>query len=99
MSVYAQAPEYRLNYVLVCRYLGCEGPEYQNDDELRTRELVIRSHPEELKTLLIDAILLNSGPFRQTFPGLKLQPCDVYDEVVASRVKGVRISWRRNTGA
>jgi hypothetical protein len=25
MSVYAQAPEYRLNYVLVCRYLGCEG--------------------------------------------------------------------------
>jgi len=85
MSVYAQVPECRPNYVLVCRYLGCEGPEYENYDELRTRELVIPSHPEELKTLLIDAILLNSGPFTQTFPGLKLQSYDVHEGVVPSR--------------
>ena len=85
MSVYAQVPEYRPNYVLVCRYLGCEVPEYENYDELRTRKLVIRSHPDELKALLVDAILLNSGPFRQTFPGMNLQSYDVHDEVVASR--------------
>ena len=52
MSVYAQAPEYRLNYGLVCRYLGCEGPEYENDDELRTRELVIRCHPDKSEATL-----------------------------------------------
>ena len=86
MSVYAQVPEYRPNYVLVCRYLGCEVPEYENYDELRTRKLVIRSHPDELKALLVDAILLNSGPFRQTFPSLKLQSYDVHDEIVASRI-------------
>ena len=86
MSVYAQMTEYRPTYVLVCRYLGCEVPEYENHDELRMRELVVRSHPEEPEALLVDVLLLNSGPFRQTFPGLRLQFYDVHGEVVASRV-------------
>ena len=86
MSVYAQMTEYRPTYVLVCRYLGCEVPGYENHDELKTRELVVRSHPEEPEALLVDVLLLNSGPFRQTFPGLRLQFYDVHGEVVASRV-------------
>ena len=86
MSVYAQMTEYRPTYVLVCRYLGCEVPEYENHDELRTRQLVIRSHPEAPEALLVDVLLLNSGPFRRTFPGLRLQFYDVHGEVVASRV-------------
>ena len=86
MGVYAQRSEYRPTYVLVCRYLGCEVPEYKNYDELRTRELVIRSHPDEQEALLVDVLLLNSGPFRQAFPGLRLQFYDVRGEVVASRV-------------
>jgi predicted Zn finger-like uncharacterized protein len=86
MSVYAQMTEYRPTYVHACRYLGCEVPEYENHDELRTRELVIRSHPEEQQALLVDVLLLNGGPFRQTFPGLRLQFSDVHGEVVASRV-------------
>ena len=49
MSVYAQVHEYRPNYVLVCRYLGFGGPEYENYDELKTRGLVIRSTPTSRK--------------------------------------------------
>lgn len=86
MNVYAQMTEYRPTYLLACRYLGCEVPEYENHDELRTRELVIRSHPVEPKALLVDVLLLNSGPFRQAFPGLRLQFYNVHGEVVASRV-------------
>ena len=86
MSVYAQKTEYRPTYVLVCRYLGCEVPDYENYDELRTRELVVRSHPEEPEALMVDVLLLNSGPFRQAFPGLRLQFYDLHGEVVASRV-------------
>jgi hypothetical protein len=52
MSGYAQVPEYRLNYVLVCRYLGCEVPEYENYDELRTRELVYTQPPLRVKSSL-----------------------------------------------
>jgi hypothetical protein len=52
MSGYAQVPEYRLNYVLVCRYLGCEVPEYENYDELRTRELVYTQPPRRVKSSL-----------------------------------------------
>ena len=52
MSGYAQVPEYRLNYVLVCRYLGCEVPEYENYDEQRASELVIRGHPDESEASL-----------------------------------------------
>jgi predicted Zn finger-like uncharacterized protein len=86
MGTYAQMSEYRPTYVLVCRYLGCEVPEYENHDELRTRELVIRSHPGEPGALLVDVLLLNGGPFKQAFPGLRLQFYDVHGEVVASRV-------------
>lgn len=86
MGVYAQMTEYRPTYVFVCRYLGCEVPEYENHDELSTRELVIRSHPKEPGALLADVLLLNSGPFRQAFPGLRLQFYDVNGNVVASRV-------------
>ena len=86
MRVYAQTPEYRPTYVLVCRYLGCEVPEYENHDELRTRELVIRSHPRQPEALLLAVLLLNIGPFRQAFLRLRLQFYDVHGEVVASRV-------------
>ena len=86
MSVYAQMTEYRPTYTLVCRYLGCEVPEYENHDELRTRELVIRSHPDEPEALVVDVLLLNSGPYKQAFPGLWLQFYDVHGYVVASRV-------------
>ena len=86
MHIYAQMTEYRPTYIFVCRYLSCEVPEYENHDELRTRELVIRTHPDEPEALLVDVLLLNSGPFRQTFPGLRLEFYDVLGEVVASRV-------------
>ena len=86
LGVYAQMAEYRPTYVFVCGYLGCQVPEYENHDELRTRELVIRSHPVEPKALLVDVLLLNSGPFSQTFPGLSLEFYNVDGEVVASRV-------------
>ena len=49
MNVYAQMPEYRPTYVIACRYLGCEVPEDENYDELKTRELVIRSTPTSRK--------------------------------------------------
>jgi predicted Zn finger-like uncharacterized protein len=86
MSVYAQMTEYRPTYNLVCRYLGCEVPEYENHDELRTRELVIRSHRDEPEALVVDVLLLNSGPYKQAFPGLRLQFYDEHGYVVASRV-------------
>lgn len=86
LSVYAQLAEYRPAYVFVCGYLGCQVPEYENHRELKTRELVIRSHPVEPKALLVDVLLLNSGPFSQPFPGLSLEFYNVDGEVVASRV-------------
>jgi hypothetical protein len=52
LSVYAQVPEYRTTYVLVCRYPRCEVPEYENYDEQRASELVIRGHPDESEASL-----------------------------------------------
>jgi hypothetical protein len=61
-------------------------PEYSSTEELTTRELVIRSHPEHAGALVADVLLLNAADFRQVFPGLHLRFLSVAGEVVASSV-------------
>lgn len=90
MDRFAQLPEHRPYYLTVCRYLGCDVPEYDNVSLLVTRELVVRSHPDRDQALMIDVLLRNSGDFRQVFPGLQLRFYDISGSVVARRVFGMR---------
>ncbi len=86
LASYAQDDRYRDRIMTVCRVAGCSVPDYDNLDVLKTRELVIRSHPETSEALVVDVLLRNSGDFRQQFPGLRLEFMDVRGNIVASRV-------------
>lgn len=89
MSTYAQDERYRDYYLSACRLLPCEVPVYRNPDELSTRELVIRSHPDESAALIADVLLRNDSVYRQLFPDLRLRFYDIQGGVVASRTFAV----------
>lgn len=89
MELFAQRASYRPAYIDACRVLHCEVPDYDNLGELRTRELVIRTHPDQQDALMVDVLLLNSAQFRQEFPGLLLRFFDIDGQIVAHRVFAV----------
>ncbi|MCZ6503769.1 MAG: zinc-ribbon and DUF3426 domain-containing protein [Gammaproteobacteria bacterium] len=84
-EVYAQQAEYRPWYLIVCRWIGCELPEYSNPADLSTSNLIVRSHPDVEDALIIDAIVRNSAIYRQRFPFLQLQFQDIHGNPVAQR--------------
>ena len=86
MDELVHEPRYRPYYDVVCRYLGCSIPEFHNLSMLQPRELVVRTHPIEKDALILDALLRNSGDYRQFFPDLRLRFFDVDGNIVASRV-------------
>ena len=90
IGVFSQDLKYRHYYETACRYLMCEVPEYYNLEELTTRELIVRTHPEYDSALVADVLLKNSADYRQVFPGLRLQFFDIDGEVVAQRTFQVK---------
>ena len=86
LATLSQDVRYREHILTVCRIAGCQVPDYDNPDLLHTRELIIRTHPEEPLALTVDVLLRNRGSFRQAFPGLRLDFMDARGNLVASRV-------------
>ena len=84
-DIYVQDDEYRPMYLAFCNRVGCGLPDYSNFSAISTSNLVVRSHPEFEDALIVDAIIRNSGNYRQKFPLLELQFRDIEDSLVAIR--------------
>ena len=82
----AQEARYRPYYESACHYLPCELPEFDDPELLQIRELMVRSHPTETEALIVDALLRNTGEYRQRFPKLHLQFSDINDNFIADRI-------------
>ncbi|MGL6160500.1 DUF3426 domain-containing protein [Microbulbifer sp.] len=72
-------------YAAACPLLGCQLPALVDPPAIRTSNLVVRSHPQTQGALVVDAVLLNTAPFAQPFPGLLLSFTDLKNRPVASR--------------
>lgn len=82
---WSREPSLRPAYELVCGLLGCELPEMRALDALRTRNLVVRSHPATNGALIVDAAIVNTARFAQRYPDLELRFTSVTGELVAGR--------------
>lgn len=82
---WSREPSLRPGYELACGWLGCELPEMRALDALRTRNLVVRSHPDTQGGLVVDASIVNVAPFAQRFPDLELRFTSATGEIVAGR--------------
>lgn len=80
-----QQEELRGWYELLCDQLQCELVDFTDVTKIKTRKLVIRSHPDVDEALIVDAIIFNDSQFAQPFPLLYLSFTDIEDKLVASR--------------
>ncbi len=81
----ARQDRYRPWFEWICPTLGCEVPTKVDIAQVRSSNLVVRSHPDFSGALVVDAILYNRAPFSQPFPMLELRFADINGQLIASR--------------
>ena len=77
---------YRSFYAFVCPHVNCTLPDLVDHSKIQTSNLVVRTHPEVEKALMVDVILQNNAVFEQAFPKLQLTFSNLRNEPVASRL-------------
>ncbi|MEO4047763.1 DUF3426 domain-containing protein [Pseudomonas sp. CAU 1711] len=80
----ARQDQYRPWFEALCPEIGCSLPSKVDITQIRSTNLVVRSHPQYMDALLVDAILYNRAPFAQPFPLLELRFADLGGQLIAS---------------
>lgn len=81
----ARQGQYRPWLERLCPAVGCELPSRVDIEQIRSSNLVVRSHPDFTGALVVDAIIYNRAPFAQPFPLLEIRFTDITGQVLASR--------------
>ncbi|WP_369960386.1 DUF3426 domain-containing protein [Pseudomonas benzenivorans] len=81
----ARQDQYRPWFEQLCPSLGCTLPSKVDIEQVKSSNLVVRSHPEFSGALVVDAILYNRAPFAQPFPLLEMRFADINGQLLASR--------------
>lgn len=81
----ARQDQYRPWFQQLCPTLGCTVPSKVDTSQIKSSNLVVRSHPEFSGALVVDAILYNRASFSQPFPLLELRFADLNGRLIASR--------------
>jgi predicted Zn finger-like uncharacterized protein len=81
----ARQDQYRPWFQSICPMIDCKVPSKVDITQLKSSNLVVRSHPEFKGALVVDAIIYNRAPFSQPFPLLELRFADTSGQLIASR--------------
>ena len=81
----ARQDQYRPWFQMICPKIDCKVPSKVDINQLKSSNLVVRSHPEFKGALVVDAIIYNRAPFSQPFPLLELRFADTSGQLIASR--------------
>ncbi|KIP99452.1 MULTISPECIES: DUF3426 domain-containing protein [Pseudomonas] len=81
----ARQDQYRPWFEQACPVIGCTLPSKVDIEQIKSSNLVVRSHPEFSGALVVDAILYNRAPFSQPFPLLEMRFADLNGQLIASR--------------
>ncbi|MFV3331759.1 DUF3426 domain-containing protein [Pseudomonas sp. NY15437] len=81
----ARQDQYRPWFAQVCPELGCTLPSKVDVEQIRSSNLVVRSHPDFSGALVVDAIIYNRANFSQPFPLLEMRFADLNGQLIASR--------------
>lgn len=80
----ARQDQYRPWFEILCPEIGCTLPSKVDITQIRSTNLVVRSHPQYMDALMVDAILYNRAQFAQPFPLLELRFADLNGQLIAS---------------
>ncbi|HBX57286.1 DUF3426 domain-containing protein [Pseudomonas sp. UBA2684] len=81
----ARQDQYRPWFEQLCPTIGCTLPSKVDIAQIKSSNLVVRSHPQFSGALVVDAILYNRAPFAQPFPLLEMRFADINGQLLASR--------------
>lgn len=81
----ARQDEYRPWLERLCPALGCELPPRVDISQIKSSNLVVRSHPDFSGALIVDAIIYNRASFAQPFPLLEIRFADIQGQTLAQR--------------
>ncbi|TLP75052.1 DUF3426 domain-containing protein [Pseudomonas nitroreducens] len=81
----ARQDQYRPWFAQACPELGCTLPSKVDVEQIRSSNLVVRSHPDFSGALVVDAIIYNRANFSQPFPLLEMRFADMNGQLIASR--------------
>lgn len=79
-------PVAKQGFEFACKHLGCTLPELVDLKAIKSSNLVVRSHPLEANTLIIDVVLTNEAEFDQDYPRLALYFSDINGKTVAQQI-------------
>jgi hypothetical protein len=82
----AKYPKVKEYYQLACEHLSCTLPKLEDITRIKSNNLIVRSHPTQRKSLIIDTVIVNQASFDQTFPDLALYFSDINKNIVAQRL-------------
>lgn len=81
----ARQDEYRPWFERICPVVGCKLPPRVDIGQIKSSNLVVRSHPDFAGALVVDAIIYNRAPFAQPFPLLEIRFDDIQGKPLAKR--------------
>lgn len=79
-------PELRPWYERACDLAGCELQPLTALDRIQSRQLVVRTDPQDRNALLVDAVIVNQAEFEQPFPAIALTFSNLNGDVVAQSI-------------
>lgn len=79
-------PELRPWYERACALAGCQLQPLTALDRIQSRQLVVRTDPQDRNALLVDAVIINQAEFEQPFPAIALTFSNLNGDVVAQSV-------------
>ena len=82
---WSRDPDMRPYYETICEWLDCELPLISAPEQIRSQNLVVRSHPEVRGALIVDALVVNNAPHPQPFPVVELTFTTIDGKLVAGR--------------
>jgi len=80
----SKSPSYRPLLAQACTVIGCKMPELVDISQIRSNNLIVRSHPTAANALLVDVILINNASFEQPYPALSLEFSSLGDTLIAA---------------
>ena len=84
-DTWAKNPDIRPVYEWLCPYLKCQLPVMRSLDEIRSKNLVVRTNPDVPGELMVDALIVNQARFAQPFPVIELRFSSMEGRPIAAR--------------
>ncbi len=82
---WSRSPTLRPYYESLCGVVGCTLQDMRALDQVRSQNLVVRSHTDDPRLLQVDAVIINEAVFEQPFPTIEMRFSAIGGQLVSAQ--------------